>query len=174
MNLQIITTPQIHLVQIPDSHNLNRQLLNRFKVLQGQQETQRSHFFQGRFENIYIERQHIPEILSLITTVENIAKIILKSNAPLRCGYWFNWMQPGHSTSLHTHEENDELLSAVYYVTAPDQSGDLLIGNDPYTLRYRPVPGMLALFSPQLPHAVAVNASDQERLSIAFNIGLAS
>jgi hypothetical protein len=62
------------------------------------------------------------------------------------------------------------MLSAVYYVTVPDHSGDLIFGTPPFAIRFRPVQGVLAFFSPQLPHAVDINASDQDRLSIAFNL----
>ena len=48
----------------------------------------------------------------------------------LRHGFWFNEMHPGHRTTLHSHEELDELLSAVYYVSCPDDSGRLILHDD--------------------------------------------
>jgi predicted 2-oxoglutarate/Fe(II)-dependent dioxygenase YbiX len=80
-------------------------------------------------------------------------------------------MGPGHRTSLHTHDEHDELLSAVYYVTAPQDSGDLVIEDTPVTIRVRPEAGLMVLFPPDAPHAVEENASDRDRLSVAFNFG---
>lgn len=98
------------------------------------------------------------------------ARRILGRDA-LHFGFWFNEMQPGHETSLHTHEENDELLSAVYYVSAPPESGRLVVEEDEAQILITPRPGLLLLFPPDLPHAVERNASDRTRLSVAFNFG---
>jgi ectoine hydroxylase-related dioxygenase (phytanoyl-CoA dioxygenase family) len=87
-------------------------------------------------------------------------------------GFWFNAMQPGDKTARHNHDEEDELLSCVYYITAPQQSGDLLLFDREETLRVTPEAGKLVLFSPKLAHAVDENRSDQQRLSVAFNFGL--
>jgi uncharacterized cupin superfamily protein len=87
-------------------------------------------------------------------------------------GFWFNAMQPGDKTARHNHDEEDELLSCVYYITAPQNSGDLLLFDQDETLRVTPEAGKLVLFSPKLAHAVEENRSDQQRLSVAFNFGL--
>jgi uncharacterized RmlC-like cupin family protein len=80
-------------------------------------------------------------------------------------------MGPGHRTSLHTHEERDELLSAVYYVTAPAHCGDLVLDLSLTRLRLSPSPGLMVLFPPDVPHEVDVNRSGEDRLSVAFNFG---
>jgi len=169
--MKIHSLPPVHLVYIPEAESLNQCLLERFRSVYEGPDTRRSHFLHGRFENIYIDREHTPEILPLITAAGQAAQKILYWSEPLRCGHWFNLMGPGHRTSLHTHEEDDELLSAVYYITAPEHSGDLLLEATPFTIRLRPSPGMMALFPPNLPHAVECNASGQDRLSVAFNFG---
>jgi len=169
--MNIRSLPPIHLVYISDEETLNQRLLERFWSVHDSPAARRSHFFHGRFENLYIEREHTPEILPLLTAAEQAAQEILQRPGPMRCGHWFNLMGPGHRTSLHTHEEDDELLSAVYYVTAPERSGDLVLEDPPFTIRLRPSPGMMALFPPHLPHAVERNESEQDRLSVAFNFG---
>jgi hypothetical protein len=169
--MNIHSLPPVHVISIPDAESLNRSILQRFWILRDDPNTRRSHFFHGRFENIYIPRGQMPEILPLITLAEQAASTILQRTEPLRSGHWFNWMGPGHCTSLHTHEEDDELLSAVYYLTVPEHSGDLLLESAPFSIRLHPAPGMLALFPPSLPHAVECNKSDQHRLSVAFNFG---
>lgn len=169
--MKIHTLPQIHLASIADAAMLNQQILKRFEEVCEQPIIRRSHFFFGRFENIYIDSVHIPEMLPLLEMVEQAALEILQPNQKLRCGYWFNLMRPGDQTSLHAHEEDDELLSAVYYVAVPDNCGDLILGSTPLAARIRPVAGMVVLFPPSLLHAVDVNASGQNRLSIAFNFG---
>lgn len=169
--MNIRTLSPIYLVQVPDAEELNQRLLNEFWSLYDHADTRRSHFFHGRFENLYIDRSRTPTVLPLIAAAEQAAQLILCRPGPLRCGHWFNLMGPGHRTSLHTHEEDDELLSAVYYVTMPEHSGDLVLESSPFTIRLHPSPGMLACFPPHLPHAVERNESDQDRLSVAFNFG---
>jgi oxalate decarboxylase/phosphoglucose isomerase-like protein (cupin superfamily) len=80
-------------------------------------------------------------------------------------------MGSGESTSEHIHDENDELLSAVYYVAAPELSGDLLLYDGPLTIRVAPVPGTFLFFPPDLPHAVETNLSPRLRLSLGINFG---
>jgi hypothetical protein len=145
--------------------------LDKFWTLHDNSTVRRTHFFHGRFENIYIELQNIPEILPLVAIAKQAAQEVLQYPGLLRCGFWFNLMGPGHCTSLHTHEEDDELLSAVYYLTVPEHSGDLVMIAEPLTLRLRPEAGMMALFPPSLPHLVETNSSAQSRLSVAFNFG---
>ena len=80
-------------------------------------------------------------------------------------------MQPGQRPSLHSHEELDERLSAVYYVTCADDSGRLILHDDEAQILVTPRPGLLVFFPPDLPHEVEENRSDQTRLSVAFNFG---
>lgn len=169
--MKIHILPQIHLAFIPDAITLNQQIFSCFEKLYTYPHIKRSHFFHGRFENIYINSSDIPEILPLLATVEQAAVEIVGSSQQLRCGYWFNLMRPGDQTSLHVHDEDDELLSAVYYIVTPDNCGDLVLGTMPIAARIRPVSGMLVFFPPNLPHAVETNTSGYNRLSIAFNFG---
>jgi uncharacterized RmlC-like cupin family protein len=90
---------------------------------------------------------------------------------PLRSGFWLNVQGPGHATGAHTHDENDELLSGVYYVSVPAQSGELILLDGYREIRVAPAPGMFLFFPPSLPHRVETNRSQQERFSIAFNFG---
>jgi len=83
-------------------------------------------------------------------------------------------MQAGHSTSTHTHEEDDELLSGVYYISVPKESGDLILGDvskDEKRIRITPEEGEFIFFSPKLLHAVEENQSSELRLSIGVNFG---
>lgn len=56
----------------------------------------------------------------------------------LGCGFWLNAQGPGQSTSEHTHEELDELLSGVYYLSAPERSGDLILRDGLLSTRVTP------------------------------------
>lgn len=142
----------------------------------------RSHFIDGRFENLYVGAERLPGLGGLLQFVEERARAILRlglvdsdtGDAPparLRTGFWLNAMGPGERTSRHTHDEDDERLSAVYYVRAPAGCGDLLFHDHPFEVRVRPEPGLLLFFPPGLAHSVEPNRSGERRLSIAFNLG---
>jgi hypothetical protein len=169
--MRINPLPPVHLLRLPDAEALNAALLQQFLACHQDPDVHKTHFVQGRFENLYIERERTPAILPLIAAAERAAGEILRRPGPLRCGHWFNLMGPGHRTSLHSHEENDELLSAVYYLRIPERSGDLVLQEPPVRIRVRPAEGLMVLFPPWLPHAVERNESTQDRLSVAFNFG---
>jgi hypothetical protein len=133
-------------------------------------EAYQTHHFHGRFENTYVPADQIPALAPLITWVEEQARQVLGREA-LRYGFWFNEMGPGHRTSLHSHQEDDELLSAVYYLQVPPHSGRLLLWKDDTAHPVTPEEGMLLLFPPSLPHEVEENRSEGTRLSVAFNFG---
>jgi len=157
---------------MPGAERVNRTIEAAFDLLADTDFDRRSHFFGGRFENLYLERDRMPALLPLLDQALACAASILERPAGgLRCGFWFNRMEPGQSTSEHTHDEHDELLSAVYYVSVSDESGDLVLYDDPATVRIAPEAGTFLFFDPALPHAVETNRSPARRLSIGFNIG---
>ena len=114
----------------------------------------------------------------------------------LKCRYqgfevtncWANINRTGESHHIHSHPNN--FLSGVYYVRAPAQCGDIVF-HDPrqqaivllpnvseYTpfnaarQRITPQAGTLLMFHSWLQHLVEENRSDQERISISFNVML--
>jgi len=134
--------------------------------------SRRSHYIDGRYENLYLDQSRIPELQPVLNILQQIAANHLgQERDSLKLGFWFNLMQPGQSTSLHSHDDNDELLSGVYYLDVPADSGELVIHHGDQTESITPRAGMLVLFSPELPHQVTVNNSEAARLSLAFNIG---
>ncbi len=100
--------------------------------------------------------------------------------------YWVHATPPGELTQYHDHKPG--LLSGVYYVDKPENSGDLeFIDVNPYK-EYRPrlLPGetdpitrpeitfkadegTMLIFPAWLPHKVPRNNSDRRRISISFN-----
>ncbi len=136
------------------------------------QSNRRSHYFGGRFENIYISRDKIPELGSLLQAAEDCAREILGHlSRPLNVGFWFNEMGPGHATLPHTHDDDDELLSGVYYLRVPQHSGDLILVDGSLRRVIRPKEGMFVFFRPDILHEVTENKSQETRLSLAFNVG---
>ena len=124
----------------------------------------------GLFLATYPEKSRFPEMDKLIEIVFSLIGEADNRHA-LQLGYWCNLMGPGHTTSLHTHEENEERYSGVCYLQVPKNSGDFVYLENNKRISITPRVGDLFLFPPSLPHEVKKNLSGQERLSVAFNIG---
>ncbi len=153
---------------------LNSSIRQQFDTLQDSDFLARTHLFHGRYENLYLEFNTLPE-LKLIhdTALEYAARILAIPVTRLRAGFWLNAMAPGDITTAHTHDDDDELLSGVYYIDAPAGCGDLLVyDSEQQPHRIVPEPGRFVFFSPATLHEVTRNNSGQSRLSMAFNFGL--
>jgi len=158
--------------QITGSTNIdNKKITLDFLKLNDSPDIRKTHLFEGRYENIYLNEKHIPELSSLIDEATQHAQNILKVQG-LRAGYWFNYMPPESTTTLHTHDDDDELLSAVYYVDVPENSGNLIIYQGSEKIEIRPETGHFIFFKPDVQHEVSRNNSHQHRLSIGINFGL--
>jgi len=166
------TAATVHGGTLADAEGINRRILTAFAALTADDFSRRTHFFSGRFENLYLEPDRIPELRTILDQAEVWARDILGWGAgSLRCGFWFNAQGPGQATSEHTHEELDELLSGVYYLSAPAHSGDLVLLDGRLSTRITPEAGLFLFFPPSLTHRVETNRSDALRLSLAFNFG---
>ena len=136
----------------------------------------KTHLFDERYENIYLNEKHIPLLKPLINEAVALAEDILDIKN-LRAGYWFNYMPPGATTTLHTHDDDDELLSCVYYVKVPENSGNLIIYDDSgdasqKKIEIKSTTSDFIFFKPDVRHEVSKNNSSEFRLSIGFNFGL--
>ena len=154
---------------------INELLLSGFLRLQDDASVRKTHLFEGRYENIYLNETHIPELAALIEIATKSAESILDVQN-LRAGYWFNYMPPGSTTTLHTHDDDDELLSGVYYVHVPENSGKLIIHKNMRDeahdkIEVTPEAGKFVFFKPDAPHEVGKNLSAEHRLSIGMNFG---
>ncbi len=151
---------------------LNAGLYTRFMELSGTDQVMQTHHFVGRFENIYIEEADIPEIAVVLNLVKQQAAQLAGISADTaRAGFWFNAMEAGHRTSMHHHDENDELLSAVYYIRVPENSGELILYDDGRKVCIQPQEGKLVMFAPDVLHEVTANLGSGLRLSVGINIG---
>lgn len=154
---------------------VNSEILDGFFRQKDKEDVRKTHLFGGRYENIYLDEKHIPELEELMHEAVLHAEQILNIRG-LRAGYWFNDMPPGASTTLHTHDDDDELLSAVYYVYVPEDSGNLiiyddLIGGGSKKIEIRSRTGDFIFFRPDVRHEVSKNNSSEHRLSIGINFG---
>ena len=172
-NIALRGLASVRCAELPQSAKINKALFAAFVRERDGADVKRTHMFHGRFENIYIPAERLPEIAPVSAFARDVATCVL-GRADLRCGFWFNAMSPGHRTTRHSHEENDEQLSAVYYVTCPADSGRLILHDEAAQIIVTPQPGLLVVFPPDLPHEVEENRSAAMRLSIAFNFGPAN
>ena len=164
--------PAILVGQIPGAQSLNRRLLGQFLAAAAGAEVKRSHFFAGRYENLYVGCDQVPAASPVLDQVRLwAAGILARDPVRLRLGFWFNLMEPGQRTLPHTHDDADELLSAVYYIRVPCDSGALRLRAASGNIVVRPREGVAVLFPPDLEHEVSENLSRERRLSIGINIG---
>ena len=144
-------------------------------------EKTRSHYIMGRWENIYISLTYVPQVKKILSIAGKLANNILDQQAviPYReLGYshdefWFNIAKPGESTGWHDHKEN-AALSGVYYLKVPAGSGQIQFrkkskeGWDEWSVNSQT--GKMVLFNSNVEHAVGVNNSNDDRISLAFNL----
>jgi len=171
----LYTNSRIHIGFLPDAEEINRQIMDAYCQLREEDLLRRSHFFGGRYENLYVERERIPGVARVMEQAESYARSVLQWTAPaLRSGFWLNDMGPGQMTTEHDHDEDDELLSGVYYVQVPQDSGELVIVDRRIRTVVTPEAGMFVFFAPTVLHSVSVNRSGERRLSMGMNFGPAA
>jgi len=157
----------------PDAGDINSKVIADYLDHLNTGDVRKTHLFSGRYENIYIDREEIPALAALISFwIASAAEVLNKQANDLRCGFWFNDMGPGDLTLPHSHDDDDEWLSGVYYLKVPEDSGDLILRTGGDKLTIAPEVGKLVLFSSSDVHEVTVNHSQETRLSIGINFGL--
>jgi len=105
---------------------------------------------------------------------------------------WININGKGHYNTSHNHPNC--LMSGVFWVKAPENCGKLIFQNPHsfaegwliesadvdvkkrlnyhHTFEFTPQEGTLVMFPSHLMHSVESNESDEDRISIAFNLQL--
>ena len=133
----------------------------------------KTHYFNDRFENIYLKSTNYDLLNKLIDeSMIYCADLLNVDISELKIGYWFNLMNPGQVTTLHRHDDWDELISGVIYLQVPENSGDLVLYHDDQEIVLPPRLGNYIYFDPKTPHKVTKNQTSKHRLSIGMNIGL--
>ena len=161
------------------SGHLNAEIERDFLQHYQRDDVRKTHEFEGRYENIYLDDTHVPALRTVIAEATQLAEKVLGVTG-LRAGYWFNFMPPGAVTVAHRHDDYDELLSGVYYVNVPENAGTLLLHekktaarpSETGTIEILPQAGMFVFFKPDVVHEVTKNNSDRNRLSIGMNFGI--
>ena len=170
--MPIITIAKdVYRAQSSLSYETNILILNKFEKHWQDENVKRTHLFNDRYENIYLNEHHIPELSPLINEAVVLAQNILKIKN-LRAGYWFNYMPTGATTTMHSHDDDDELLSGVYYVKVPENSGNLILLENSERIEIKPKAGEFIFFKPDVRHEVSRNNNAEHRLSIGINFGM--
>jgi hypothetical protein len=81
---------------------------------------------------------------------------------------WFNVNGPGHSNRRHRHHVGE--TSAVLYLQVPENSGRIVFQQGRVFNRIQPTVGKLLVFPSNLMHEVEENKSQENRISMAFNL----
>jgi hypothetical protein len=159
-------------LMLEEPGELNASLYEQFMELSTTDRVRQTHHFGDRFENTYIDETDIPDIATVLNMMKQQAGQMLDIPADtLKIGFWFNAMDAGHRTAPHHHDENDELLSAVYYIRVPENSGDLILHDDGRKIRIQPQEGKMVLFAPGVMHEVTAHLGSGLRLAVAMNVG---
>jgi len=162
----------VHIGFMPDAAEINQQIMDGYLQLREQDLIKRSHFFGGRYENLYLERERIAAIGRVLEQAESYAKNLQKNpQQKWRSGFWINDMGPDEVTTEHNHDDYDEILSGVYYVQVPQDSGELVIVDKYSRTLLTPRAGMFVFFAPDVLHSVSKNLSGERRISIGMNFG---
>ena len=122
---------------------------------------------------------------------QEIAKDVLKINKSIFLNNaWININQKDNSNQVHTHPNN--ILSGVYYVKTPEKCGNIVFRHPGFDMMERDweeivsdsdhnvynsdtwwLPAKtntLYIFPSWIKHLVGPNMSDEERISISFNV----
>ena len=100
---------------------------------------------------------------------------------------WININKKGHYNSRHTHYDSNIFLCGVYYIKVPENCGkirlydprgvlqhshmDYIYYNNGNTFNYINIEeGMVIYFPSWLEHDVEPSESDEDRISVAFNL----
>lgn len=73
----LINNSRIHIGFMPEAEEINRQIMDSYLQLREQDLIKRSHFFGGRYENLYIDRERIPAIGSVLEQAESYGKSVV-------------------------------------------------------------------------------------------------
>ncbi len=118
---------------------------------------------------------------------KHIPRIEEKPLSTFKIHSWVNINKQGHYNKRHTHLNTSIFLSGVYYLKAPKNCGDIKFYDprgammpemmdhqyfyDSYDHSFiTPKENLLIFFPPWLEHDVNINTSEEDRISISFNI----
>ena len=132
-------------------------------------------------------------VINLIKSILNNKNVFnIKDLSKAKMQMWININKPGDYNTRHNHPGSD--LSGVFWVKSLQKSGNLTfyspnvmtqiqqinstkeeIGKKLFitpTVEIQPLEGVIVLFPSDLTHSVQKNNSNEDRISVSFNIDL--
>ena len=192
--LNLVFSTPIWTSLVDDYQNINAKML---KYIQSMHEknpmgTTHSNVFGWHSENFDLEDETVKFFISSIKTkikktIDDMCWDPEKSQTKIT-NMWAIINKKGASNARHTHPNS--YLSAVYYIKAPKNCGDILfydprsakVTRKPPTTKSNalnseevnitPQDGMIVFFPSYLHHSVSENRSDEERIVISFNVDM--
>lgn len=132
-----------------------------------------------------VDIRNDPHVKEFITVAKSHAHQFLteiggKKYKGIECrDCWFNVYEKGDYQEIHTHANSH--LSVVYYISVPENSGQIIFSNPTYfsesmpiddnsgSTRYTPGDSDILIFKSNLAHRVSRSQSVQLRVSLALN-----
>ena len=170
---------RVIVAQVPEYEDWVPALL--FQMRTNESKFENSHKINNRWENSYLEIDLVPEVRTPMRFARDLGMQVLGIRSvilfepPNRSAhpyppFWFNIAGPKQSTGLHDHTQA-AALSAVSYLQAEKNCGNLYFCSEKQEeLEIEPTVGSVVLFPPQLRHGVRDNLSEEDRVSLAFNL----
>lgn len=113
-----------------------------------------------------------PIFQDLIKYLESSIYHICKKNLKLN-SLWGNISSTHHFNLLHHHSYLPQSISGVYYLQTPPNCGEIIFHNSNNlneSFVFTPQNNDIIIFSGTSLHRVSPNKSDQDRISLAFNV----
>lgn len=168
----IVNTELCHVLACPQCLPYHAPIIAQLFALKDCNQARKSHFFAGRYENIYLERDRLPGLdVILGVALSEAARLLQYPEAELQLGFWFNLMQQNDVTLPHTHDDDDELLSGTYYLQIPPDAGKLLLNLPTGIHSIDPIEGNFVFFDPCIEHEVTRHLNATPRISLGMNFG---
>jgi|TARA_B110000483_G_C18201448_1_gene545432 uncharacterized protein (TIGR02466 family) len=171
--------------------NLDTSMLEDFSYVVRDKDAGRSISNYGGWQSNDLDIK-IPELTNLVHCIfHNTERLILKYDLPKTYHIdplWININGKRDFNQLHEHPGS--IFGGIYYINAPKDCGDLVMINpvnthqhyiDPrsienfnefnsFSWKVTPATNKLVMFPAWVPHFTFPNESDEDRISIAFNI----
>tara|TARA_R110001583_G_C5479540_1_gene393659 strand:+ start:72 stop:653 length:582 start_codon:yes stop_codon:yes gene_type:complete len=174
----------IYKFKVPNYKNLNKNLISTIYKLRDKHKLGIIRSNYGGWHSD-VESDKFKDISEIILSFYK--KEILKNKSiDIELGsIWANINHKGCYNKIHSH--GDSHYSGVYYIKTPNNSGNLYLINretsftEPFNyfksdcadeIKYIPKEGDLYFFSGNLPHRTGINLSDEDRISISWNVNI--
>ena len=99
----------------------------------------------------------------------NLCLTTINATQPIK-HLWFNISPTRAFHTWHVHSGTSQ--AGVFYIKTPANCGNIEFRHAEQILSIEPYAGLLLLFPPSLEHRVLENKSNEDRITLAFNLGL--